>query len=142
MPGEGCHLKGRLDWSRYCDFEYSEKTEGTRLRIMGILHRASEEWKRLFRKRPSIERYFASSKRSRLLDQHQFLGLERVGLHAKMSTLGYLLTAWGRLMANDYAHMRHMHIRLPRRPAPVAELSEVRECAECCLCPQHDSLAA
>ena len=75
-PDGGCHLKGRTDWSRYCDFEYSEKPEGKRLRIMGTLHQASSEWKGLFRKRTSIERWFASAKHSRLLDRHQFLGRE------------------------------------------------------------------
>ena len=140
-PEEGCRLKGRTDWSRYCDFEYSEKPEGTRLRIMGVIHRASKEWREIFKKRPSIERYFSSDKRSRLLDRHQFMGLERVSLHGRMSTLSYLLTAWGRLRAGDYPHMRHMHIRLGRRPAPASDLSEVQECAECCLCPQHDRFA-
>ena len=139
-PEEGCHLKGRTDWNRYCDFEYSEKPEGTRLRIMGIIHRASEEWKELFKKRTTIERYFSSAKHSRLLDRHQFLGQERVSLHARMSMLGYLLTSWGRLRADDYEHMRHMYIRLPR-PSPVEEYGEARECAECCLCPQHGKLA-
>ena len=52
----GCHPKGKTDWSRYCDFDYSEKPEGARLRILGIVHRVSEEWKRLIRMRPAIER--------------------------------------------------------------------------------------
>ena len=34
-PTEGCHLKGRMDWGRYCDLEHSEKPTGTLLRIMG-----------------------------------------------------------------------------------------------------------
>ena len=140
-PEEGCHLKGRTDWSRYCDFEYSERPEGTRLRIMGILHRASKEWKEIFKRRPCIERYFSSDKHSRLLDKHQYLGQQRVSLHARMSTLSYLLTAWGRLRAGDYAHMRHMYIRLPRT-TPEPELRKVKECSECCLCPEHDLLAA
>ncbi len=113
-PDGGCHLKGRTDWSRYCDFEYAEKPEGKLLRIMGTVHRASAEWKRLFKKRTSIERYFASAKHSRLLDRHQFLGRERVRLHATMSVLAYLLTALGRLRAGDYPNLRQMDIRLPR----------------------------
>ena len=140
-PGEGCHLKGRTDWSRYCDFDYAERPEGTKLRIMGVIHRASEEWKSIFKKRTSIERYFSSAKHSRLLDKHQCLGQQRVSLQAKLSTLSYLLTAWGRLRADDYAHMRHMHIRLPRATRVVG-LSETRECTECCLCPQRGELAA
>ena len=133
-PGEGCRLKGRTDWSRYCDFDYAERPEGTKLRIMGVIHRASEKWKEVFRKRTSIERYFGSAKHSRLLDKHQCLGRERMNLHGRMSMLSYLLTAWGRLRADDYARMRHMRIRLPR---PGAEPSEARECTECCRCPQN-----
>ena len=115
-PPEGCHLKDRTDWSRYCDFDYSEKPEGTRLRIMGTVHRASGEWQEIFKKRTSIERYFSSGKQSRLLDKHQYIGLQRVSLHAKLSVLSHLLTAWGRLRAGDYEKMRRMTIRLPRGP--------------------------
>ena len=43
-PEGGCHLNGRMGWSRYCDFEHAEKPTGKRLRIMGIIHRASKEW--------------------------------------------------------------------------------------------------
>ena len=141
-PEGGCHLKGRTGWSRYCDFQHAEKPEGTKLRIMGILHRASEEWKKIFKRRPAIERYFSSDKHSRLLNKHQYLGQKRVSLNARMATLSYLLTAWGRLRADDYAHLRHMYIKLPKRPAPAAELREMQECNDCCLCPKHDVLAA
>ena len=96
---------------------------------MGTVHRASEEWKKVYRMRPIEERYFSSGKQSRLLDKHQTLGQRRVILHARMSTLSHLLTSWGRLMASDYANMRRMHIRLPRNPAPG--------CVECRLCPHH-----
>lgn len=140
-PEGGCHLKGRMDWSRYCDFDYAEKPEGKRLRIMGTLHRASEEWKEIFKKRTSIERYFSSAKHSRLLNQHQYLGQPRVSLHGRMSTLSYLMTAWGRLMAGDYENMRRMHIRLPRVKRVVVP-SETQDCAESCPCPQHNRLAA
>ena len=122
-PEGGCHLKDGTDWSRYCDFDYSEKPEGTRLRIMGIIRRASDEWKQMFKRGPSIERYFSSDKHSRSLDKHQFMGQEKMSLHGRMSTLSYLLTAWGRLMAGDCADMRHMHIRLPRATR-VTGLSE------------------
>ena len=140
-PEAGCHLKNKMDWSRYCDFDFSEKPDGKRLRIMGIVHRASPEWKRLFNLRPTVERWFSSAKRSRLLDLHQYLGQERVSLHAKMSMLGYLLTAWGRLMSGDYEGMRQMHIRLPRA-LPTTALGDNQERGECRPCPQHDSLAA
>ena len=131
-PEEGCHLKGRTDWSRYSDFYCDEKPEGKKLRIMGTLHRASEEWKEIFKKRTSIERYFSSAKHSRLLNQHQCLGQRRVSLHGRMATLSYLLTAWGRLAAGDYEHMRHMRIRLPRAVAA----NDTQERAGCCICPK------
>ena len=137
-PGESCHLKEKMDWSRYCDFDHWEKPTGKRLRIMGIIHRASQEWQEIFRKRTSVERYFSSAKRSRLLDRHQYMGQERMSLHGRMSMLAYLLTSWGRLAAGDYAGMRQMHIRLPKAAVP----GEIRECDECCLCPEHDLLAA
>ena len=114
---------------------------GKRLRTMGIIHRASPEWKRLFKMRPTVERWFSSAKHSRLLDRHQYLGQDRVSLHARMSLLGYLLTSWGRLKAGDYTGMRQMHIKLPRRPALAAELREMQECGDCCLCSLHDRLA-
>ena len=104
---------------------------------MGTLHRASEEWKEIFKRRTPIERHFSSAKHSRLLNQHQCLGLRRVSLHGRMSTLSYLLTAWGRLMSGDYKHMRHMHIRLPRRPEPAKEIREMQECGDCCIFPKH-----
>ena len=114
---------------------------GKRLRTMGIIHRASPEWKRLFKMRPTVERWFSSAKHSRLLDRHQYLGQDKVSLHARMSLLGYLLTSWGRLKAGDYTGMRQMHIKLPRRPALAAELREMQECGDCCLCSLHDRLA-
>ena len=141
-PEGGCHLKGKTNWSRYCDFDHAEKPEGTKLRIMGVLHRASEEWQKIFKRRPAIERYFSSNKHSRLLDKHQFIGQKRVTLHDRMSTLSHLLTSWGRLRAGDYAHLRHMYIKLPKRPAPAAGPRESRKCDDCCLCPKHGLLAA
>ena len=134
---EGCHLKNRMDWSRYCDYEHSERPEGKLLRIMGTVHRASEEWDGIYRMRPVIERYFSSDKQTRLLDKHQALGRQRVSLHARMATLSHLLTSWGRLMADDYDRMRRMTIKLPRATR-AAGLGGTQECAQCRLCSHHD----
>ena len=103
---------------------------------MGIVHRASPEWKRLFKLRPTVERWFSSAKRSRLLDQHQYLGQDRVSLHARMSLLGYLLTSWGRLKAGDYAGMRQMHIRLPKTSPLWGDSNQARECGDCRFLPR------
>ena len=136
-PPEGCHLRNKVGWSRHCYSEHSEKPEGKLMRVMGTVHRASEEWDGTYRMRSVIERYFSSGKQSRLLDKHQALGLERVSLHARMSTLSHLLTSWGRLMSGDYANMRRMHIQLPRA-THAAEPNQAQECAQCRSCSHHD----
>lgn len=57
-----------------------------------------------------------------MLDTHRYLNGEKVELHVMMSMLSYLATALAHLQANDYAHMRHMRIKLP-----PAERSRCRE---------------
>ena len=106
---EGCHLKHKIDWSRYCDSEHSEKPEG---KVLRIIHRSSREWNRLYNMRPVIERYFSSGKRSRLLDTHKCLNLERVTLHVTMSWMAYALTVLCHLKAGDPDNMLHMPIEL------------------------------
>lgn len=139
----GCWLKDKVNWSRYCDFEHSEKPEGELLRTIGIIPRFSKLWRKIYRKRGSIERWFSSAKRSRLLDKHQFLRMGKISLHVNMSMLAWLLTALARLKADDYRRMRHMYIRLPRDGRGAGgipaerELAEVHVCQGCRLCPQH-----
>ena len=82
-----------------------EKPEGNLLRIICILPRCTDEWKRIYRMRTSIERYFRSAKHSRLLDRHQFLGIAKVRLHVGTARLAYLATALTRLRVDDYASM-------------------------------------
>ena len=140
-PNEGCQLRDKVDWSRYCDFELSEQPEGKLLRIMGVIPRFTREWQEIYRKRSSIERYFSSSKHSRLLNQHQHRGLDRVSTHVKMATLTYLLTALAHLAADDYAGMRQMSVNLPRVEQPT-EPPGVQGCMDCNRCPQYGGLAA
>ena len=125
-PAEGCDLKDKVHWSRYCDSEHYEKPEGRLLRIVGLLPRCSEEWKAKYKLRTLIERYFSSGKHSRLLDKHRYLNIYKVSLHVVMSMLSYLATAMAHLEADDYAHMRHMRIKLPkaleRKPEPVRDV--------------------
>ena len=113
-PGDGCPLKETVQSIRHCDSEHYEKPEGKLLRIVGLLPRCSEEWKIEYKKRPTIERYFSSGKHSRLLDTHRNLSIFKVSLHVALSMLAYLATALAHLQADDYAHMRHMRIRLPK----------------------------
>ena len=111
-PAEGCRLKENVHFRRYCDSEHYEKPEGRLLRIVGLLPRCSAEWKAEYKKRPIIERFFSSDKHSRLLDTHRYLNIQKVSLHVAMSMLSYLATALAHLKADDYAHMRHMRIKL------------------------------
>ena len=142
-PSEGCWLKDKVDWSRYCNSRHSEQPKGKLLRIIGIVPRFTKLWRKIYNKRGAIERWFSSAKRSRLLDKHQLLEMGKIGLHANVSMLAWLLTALARLMADDYRRMRHMYIRLPRagretggNPAEL-ELAKVHDCQGCRLCPEH-----
>ena len=108
------------------------KPEGRLLRIVGLLPRCSEAWKIEYKKRPTVERYFSSDKHSRLMDQHHYFNIFQMSLHVAMSMLSYLSTALAHLQADDYAHMRHMRIKLPkarrrernsRRRGPAATLT-------------------
>ncbi len=99
-------------------------------------------WQKIYDKRGAIERWFSSARRSRLLDKHQLLKMGKIRLHANVSMLAWLLTALARVKTDDYRRMRHMYIKLPKRPAPSAEPREMQECPECCLCPLHHGTAA
>ena len=112
-PLDGCDLKSKVNWSGCCDSERYERPEGRLLRIVGLLPRCSEEWKAKYKLRTVIERYNSSGKHSRLLDKHRYFNIYKVSLHVVMSVLSYLTTALAHLKADDYAHMRHMRIRLP-----------------------------
>lgn len=112
-PKDGCHLKGKVLFSRYCDTECYEKPEGALLRIVGIVPRCSGRWLLLYSLRTGIERYFSSAKHSRLMDKHRCFNELKVSLHVAISILSYLATALAHLKADDYSHMRHMRIRLP-----------------------------
>ena len=126
-PPGGCHLKDKLDWSRYCNDTHWEHPTDKLLRIMGIIPRFSSAWKELYQKRSSIERYFSSAKQSRLLNRHQCLGQAKVELHVSMATLAYALTALAHLEADDYENMGVMDIELPGVKR-TAEPSSVENC--------------
>lgn len=64
--------------------------------------------------RPATERYSSSGRHSRLMDQHQCLGIAKMGFHGRMSRLTYVATFLARLKAGDVKKMRHMTIRIPK----------------------------
>ena len=62
--------------------------------------------------RAIIERLFHSLKHSRLLNKHQYRGLEKVRLHVSLALLTYSTTMLVRAEDGDYATMRRMRIHL------------------------------
>ena len=47
------------------------------------------------------------------MEQNCNFNIIQMSLHVLMSMLTYLATALAHLQADDYAHMRHMRIKLP-----------------------------
>ena len=121
----GCHLKNKVHFTRYCDSAHYEQPTGDLLRRVGRLPRTSRLWRRLYRKRPVIERLFSSMKRSRLLNKHRCRGLRKIRLHAALSTLTYLGTMLMRVQASDMSRMRRMRIRMPVVNQPLIPLGQL-----------------
>ena len=61
--------------------------------MVGPVPRSSDQWKRLYSLRQSVERVFKSLKQSRRLERHCFRGLAKITLHCLMSLLAYSATA-------------------------------------------------
>ncbi len=111
---DGCDLKDQDGIARHCDDQRYVQPEDRLLRIVGMVPRCSDEWKDEYKKRPIIERHFSSGKHSRLMNQHRYFNRFQMSLHVLLYMLSYLATALAHLQANDYAHIRHMRIKLPR----------------------------
>ena len=112
-PADGCRLKDKIGFSRYCDDEHFEKPEGVLLRRVGRVPRAGKRWGRLYKWRTTIERMFGSMKASRLLNLHRYRGIRKVRLHAALCTLNYLATMLHRVKAGHLADMRKIRLPLP-----------------------------
>ena len=111
-PPEGCPLKESGTRAiTHCDTGVWEDPE-TNLRVVGVLPRFTPQWKRLYRKRMSIERIFRSLKHSRGLEGHFVRGLRKIALLAAMSVLTYQATALARLKAEDPDRMRTMAVKV------------------------------
>ena len=81
------------------------------LRVIGVLPRATAQWKRLYAMRWSIERTFGSLKQSRGLEGHCVRGIAGIELLAATATLTYCATALARLRVGDREHLRRMSVR-------------------------------
>ena len=111
-PDGGCHLKGRVMVTAFCDTEYYENPEVNPdfLRRVGRLRRASDRWKELYKKRTTVERLFRSLKSSRLLDLHRYRGMVKVGLHVALSNLTCVATMLMRAVEGDLERIRIMRV--------------------------------
>ncbi|MYA62104.1 MAG: transposase, partial [Dehalococcoidia bacterium] len=111
-PPAGCQLKSRSSGAMiYCAPTLHWEDPMNNLRVLGIVARASPEWRALYKRRPIIERLFGSMKRTRLLDKHQYRGQRKVEAHITLSVLTYLATMLVRARAGDMKRLRHMRIR-------------------------------
>ena len=110
-PPGGCDLKAKSTGAmRYCDIPDYWQDPADNLRAVGVVARASPEWKELYNRRQIIERMFGSMKRSRLLNRHQYLRRRKIEMNITMSVLTYLATMLVRVLAGDMDRIRRMRI--------------------------------
>ena len=108
---EGCHLKeGGTKAITHCD-DVVELDPADNPRVMGDIPRDSKKWKKLYRKRWSIERIFNSLKYSRLLESHRYRGIAKVKGHAITSAITLLATALAHLQRGQVDLMAWMRAR-------------------------------
>ena len=108
---EGCHrLQMNLFPPTCRDWHWEDPNDN--LRIISVVARASDEWKRMYKKRTVVERTFSSLKRSRLLGQHQYLTQSKIRAHVALSVLTYTATMLSRVLANDVENIRGMRLRV------------------------------
>ena len=106
----GCPLLGK-GLVPNCNDEFWADPQDN-IRVIGKLARTNPEWKRLYRMRWSVERFFRSAKHSRGLKDHSVMGGEKMRLHINVSVLTWLATALARLQAKDSERMRRMTVRV------------------------------
>ena len=100
----------RIPSALSCGDELWLKAEGKLLKFMGKIPRFSKKWSDLYKLRQTIERFFGSVKRSRLLNKQMYISMEKVAIHAQTSLLTYSVTMLARLMGGDYRRIRHMRM--------------------------------
>ena len=110
-PTGGCPLQTKKGVHSCADEVWEDPADEPR--IVGVLPRASPLWKKLYKRRWSVERVFRSLKHSRNLDQHCFRGMRKVLLHSTLSMLTYSATALAHLRAGDGLRMRLMRVNAP-----------------------------
>ena len=108
---EGCRLKTEgMRGILHCDDEAWFDPEDNP-RAMGAIPRNSREWRRLYRKRWSVERIFNSLKHSRLLERHRYRGMAKLRTHVISTVVGFLSTMLAHLQQDNVDHMVRMKVR-------------------------------
>ena len=108
---EGCDLKTKgIKGLVHCDSEFWFDPDDNP-RILGGIPRNTKEYKRLYPKRWSVERDFASLKESRLLEKHHYRGLAKVQTHVTSVVISFLATMLAHLQRGDVEHMAAMQVR-------------------------------
>ena len=112
-PAEGCELKDRGSGAKaYCRFGFWVQVTDENVRAVGgRVARASSEYRRKYKKRPSIERFFSAAKETRLLDTHRYIKPSKVLLHVGLSILTYLATMLAHAQDGRVEDIRKMAIR-------------------------------
>ena len=111
-PASGCEkFKSGKNVFMHCKDSHWENPADN-VRVIGVVARKSKEWSDLYKLRQGVERFFSSAKRSRLLDKHLYLEMQKIETHVALSVLTYLGTMYARIKAGDEEKMRHMRIRV------------------------------
>ncbi len=89
-PARDCKREDRLRGFSRCDFEVRVNPDDDIRLFGGPIRRDGPEWKRIYRKRWSVERVFSRWKDRSVLDSHSFRGLARVRLLVQLYAIAYV----------------------------------------------------
>ena len=88
-----------------------------------MLPRFSKRWAELYKLRQTVERFFGSAKRSRVLNQHRYLSMDKVAIHTQTSLLTYSVTMLVRLMGGDCKRIRLQGLSMLRHGMTLTEVA-------------------
>ena len=89
-PARDCKREDRLRGFSRCDFEVRVNPDDDIRLFGGPVRRDGPEWKRIYRKRWSVERVFSRWKDRSVLNSHSFRGLPRVRLLIQLYAIAYV----------------------------------------------------
>ena len=110
----GCSLQARISGAvRYCDTMEHWEDPVENLSVIGSVSCANRLFKELYKFQKEVDRCFGNMKQSRLLGDHQYLGIAKVTLYAGLSVQTYVATMLAHVLAEELDEMRRMVIRFP-----------------------------